>query len=300
MSDQQEKWDERQGQKGRQGARWGQERRLEFIDYRLRWDGYINRSNLTDFFGISVPQASLDLSEYTKLAKDNLEYDMRARVYRSTPCFSPVFATSSLECYLNDLLSVAVKSDMQYGNFLGWHPPVASVPQLLRRLDAEVVSKIIRAIRENEALQVLYQSMKTPYGSERKLTPHSLVNNGYRWHTRAWCHKNKEFRDFVLSRIIGAERPEPDEDRKEHDTAWNKWVNVILIAHPELSPAQRHLIESDYAMANGEVHLQCRHALLHYLLFQLNLTEAQSKQAPEALQLSLKNKEEIYALMRKL
>ncbi|MCA6942815.1 WYL domain-containing protein [Pectobacterium sp. CHL-2024] len=298
MSDQQERGDERQGQKGRQGARWGQKRRLEFIDYRLRWDGHINRSNLTDFFGISVPQASLDLSEYAKLAKDNLEYDVRARVYRSTHLFSPVFATSSLECYLNDLLSVAVQSDMQYGNFLGWHAPVAAVPRLLRRLDADVISKILRAIRENEAVQVLYQSMKNPDGIERKLTPHSLVHDGYRWHTRAWCHKNQAFRDFLLSRIIGARQPEPDEDRMEYDTVWNSWVEVVLIAHPELSLSQRRLIESDYAMVNGEAHLQCRQALLHYLLFQLNLTEDQSKQAPEALQLSLKNKEEIYALLR--
>lgn len=41
--------DKQDSQKGRQGARWGQERRLEFIDYRLRWDGQINRSSLTDF-----------------------------------------------------------------------------------------------------------------------------------------------------------------------------------------------------------------------------------------------------------
>ncbi|EPY3977508.1 MULTISPECIES: helix-turn-helix transcriptional regulator [Klebsiella] len=298
MSDQLKRGDERQVQKGRQGARWGQERRLEFIDYRLRWDGHINRSDLTDFFGISVPQASLDLSEYAKLAKDNLEYDVRARVYRSTNLFNPVFATSSLECYLNDLLSMAVKSDMQYGSFLGWHAPVAAVPRLLRRLDVDITCKILRAIRENEAVQVLYQSMKTPEGSERKLTPHSLVHDGYRWHTRAWCHKSQTFRDFLLSRIIQAGQPEPDEDRSECDMAWNNWVEVVLIAHPELSPSQRHLIESDYAMANGEAHLQCRQALLHYLLFQLNLTEAQSKQTPEALQLSLKNKEEIYSLLR--
>lgn len=298
MSDQLERGDERQGQKGRQGARWGQERRLEFIDYRLRWDGHINRSDLTDFFGISVPQASLDLSEYAKLAKGNLEYDVRARVYRSTHLFNPIFATSSLECYLNDLLSMAVQSDMRYGSFLGWHAPIAAVPRLLRRLDVDVTSKILRAIRENEVVQVLYQSMTTPDGSERKLTPHSLVHDGYRWHTRAWCHKSQAFRDFLLSRIIQAGQPEPDENRTECDTAWNNWVEVVLIAHPELSPSQRHLIESDYAMTNGEVHLQCRQALLHYLLFQLNLTEAQSKQAPEALQLSLKNKEEIYSLLR--
>lgn len=290
--------DKQGSQKGRQGARWGQERRLEFIDYRLRWDGQINRSSLTDFFGISVPQASLDLSEYTKLAPDNLEYDMSSRVYRSTKLFQPVYMTSSLECYLNDLLRVAIQPEIQFGSFLGWRSPVAAVPRLLRRLDTDVVSQILRAIRENEAVHVIYQSMSDPQGSKRTLTPHSLVHDGYRWHTRAWCHKRGEYRDFLLSRIVQAQNAGPDEERANGDLAWNTFIKIILIAHPGLCPAQRNLIERDYAMIDGEIHLECRQALLHYLLFQLNLTEAQSHQAPEALQLALKNKDEIYALLK--
>ncbi|KAA1144470.1 WYL domain-containing protein [Citrobacter portucalensis] len=299
MSDKFREKDKLASQKGRQGARWGQERRLEFIDYRLRWDGQINRSSLTDFFGISVPQASLDLNEYAKMAPGNLEYDMRARVYRSTKLFKPVFAASSLECYLNDLLRVAVQPEIQFGSFLGWRSPVSAVPRLLRRLDTDIVSQILRAIREREAVQVIYQSMSNPEGSERTLTPHSLVHDGYRWHTRAWCHKRREFRDFLLSRIVQAQNAGPDEERTNCDTAWNTYIKVILIAHPKLQPAQRSLIESDYAMVDGEIHLECRQALLHYLLFQLNLTEAQSNQTPEALQLALKNKDEIYTLLKR-
>ena len=62
-------------------SKWGQDRRLEFIDVRLRWDGRINRSDLTTFFGISVPQASLDIARYVELAPDNAVYDRSARVY---------------------------------------------------------------------------------------------------------------------------------------------------------------------------------------------------------------------------
>lgn len=161
------------------------------------------------------------------------------------------------------------------------------------------MSQILRAIREREAVQVIYQSMSNPEGSERTLTPHSLVHDGYRWHTRAWCHKRREFRDFLLSRIVQAQNAGPDEERTNCDTAWNTYIKVILIAHPKLQPAQRSLIESDYAMVDGEIHLECRQALLHYLLFQLNLTEAQSNQTPEALQLALKNKDEIYTLLKR-
>jgi hypothetical protein len=46
---------------------WGQERRLEFIDFRLLWEGRLNRADITTFFRISVPQASLDLAKYQEL-----------------------------------------------------------------------------------------------------------------------------------------------------------------------------------------------------------------------------------------
>lgn len=57
---------------GRDELRWGIERRLEFIDFRLFWEGRINRSDLTDQFGISTPQASADLARYQEMAPSNL------------------------------------------------------------------------------------------------------------------------------------------------------------------------------------------------------------------------------------
>ena len=82
-------------------ARWGQERRLAFIDFRLRWEGRINRSDLTDFFGISVPQASLDISRYMEFAPQNLQYDRSARVYLATPEFRPLHAGTSMSSWPN-------------------------------------------------------------------------------------------------------------------------------------------------------------------------------------------------------
>lgn len=283
--------------KSQQVIRWGQERRLEFIDYRLHWDGQINRSNLTDFFGISIPQASLDLTEYSKLAPDNLEYDTSGRVYRVTKAYKPIYESSSLEHYLEDLMRVITRPEVAYGSFLGWQPSIAGVPRLGRRLNTHIVEEILRAIRENEAIEVTYLSMSEPEGSQRKLTPHALVHDGNRWHVRAFCHKRNAFRDFSLSRIRHAECVGSDIERASMDSEWNNIVNVILIAHPNLSIARRCLIESDYSMENGEVHVKCRQALLLYLLFQLNLTEDQATQRPEVIQLALKNRDEISALI---
>jgi len=47
--------------KGKQ-LNWGVERRYEFIEFRLFWQGRITRGDLMDAFGVSTQQASLDLN----------------------------------------------------------------------------------------------------------------------------------------------------------------------------------------------------------------------------------------------
>src|ERR1700721_1293046 len=83
--------------------KWGQERRLEFIEFRLLWDGRINRKELVNFFGISIPQASLDLARYIALAPRNLEYDKRSKVYRARKKLKLVFIRGDSEDFLNQL-----------------------------------------------------------------------------------------------------------------------------------------------------------------------------------------------------
>lgn len=55
--------------------RWGVERKLEFIEFRLFWEGYVNRGDIIDTFNVSVNQASTDLNRYLGLAPDNMSYD---------------------------------------------------------------------------------------------------------------------------------------------------------------------------------------------------------------------------------
>src|SRR5665213_731921 len=71
--------------------RWGVEQRLEFVDFRLFWEGWINRSHITDRFDVSVPQASKDLSLYEEKAPGNLVYDKSAKRYVASAGFQPKF-----------------------------------------------------------------------------------------------------------------------------------------------------------------------------------------------------------------
>ncbi len=274
------------------GTRWGQDRRLEFIDYRLRWAGHLNRADLTSFFGISIPQASLDVAEYSRRAPKNLSYDRRTRMYVAAEHFAPLFTATNESRYLDDLLRAASESQPHEESFLGWHPPVAAMPKPTRHVSGQMVWQIVHAIRDCSALTVLYQSFSQPTAYNRTVTPHALANDGWRWHIRAYCHTRKEFRDFLISRILTIEGVQDDRDRAQEDQKWHKLVRLVLSPDPRLSEAQRKAIELDYGMTGGVCALECRQALLFYVLRQLRLDQAPND-SPIVQQIVLQNRAEL-------
>lgn len=281
------------GPEPKDGPKWGQQRRLEFIDYRLTWDGIINRKDLVEFFGISVPQASLDISEYLKRAAMNLAYDPKTKIYRAQPQFKSIYPSSSLPNFLDDLLRVAVCKETPYGSFLGWTPSVDSVPRPSRRLDSKIVLVITRALRSKSKVNILYQSFSDTDPIRRLITPHTLVHDGYRWHARAYCHLRNEFKDFVISRIFEAEFGEQDISRIQDDVQWNRIVDLELTAHPHLTPSQKKIIEMDYGMSEGVLRMQSRQALLFYVFKQLGLDRSFTNIDPVLQQIVLKNIDQI-------
>ncbi len=277
-------------------SRWSQDRRLEFIDFRLRWDGRINRSDITSFFGISVPQASLDIARYLELGPENLEYDRSSRIYLASPAFKPVFATSNSAQYLNDLLALEAGLLEADSSFLGWRPPTALVPTPGRQLNSQTLTTLLKAIRDQLGVRVLYQSMTHPEPQHRDLSPHAIAHDGFRWHVRAYCHKRNEFLDFVIARVLeidfsGSGGPSPLEDK-----VWQTKVDLVLAPHPGLSLSMRRAIEIDYGMTDGTAILSCRQALLFYLLKHLRV-ELDQPGTPHEQQIILLNAVEVKALL---
>lgn len=282
---------------GRSSGRWSQERRLEFIDFRLRWDGRLNRSDLMDFFGISVPQASLDISRYTELAPGNLVYDRSSRVYVASDAFSPLYASSDASRYLNELLAQVAGVDSGPSSFLAWAPTVATVPSPGRTFRIDVLVALLKAIREGKAIRVLYQSMTRPQPTLRTLSPHALAHDGFRWHARAYCHTRKEFRDFVIARMLAVTGSEPVSTASaEDDQEWQTIVPLVLVPHPKLSESHKRAIELDFGMTDGQVEFKCRQAFLFYALRHLRL-DLEGTVKPEAQQISLKNRADVEAFL---
>lgn len=278
---------------------WGPGRRLEFIDFRLQWEGRLNRSALIEHFGISVPQASADIASYADLAPANLVYDRSARVYVAASGFVPVFSSSTAEHYLNDLLALSTGVLDDGGSFVGWSPDVAIAASPTRAVPAKVLVSVVRAIRSQGDIEVLYQSMSRPDPVWRRISPHGLGHDGFRWHVRAFCHNRGAFRDFVFARMLEIRACEAHQQVAQEDTAWYSKVKLILVPSSGLSQSKRKVVELDYAMSGGQVVLETRKAMLYYVLQRLGLSR-DGELRPEAQQIQLKNVAEVKAILEGL
>ena len=65
--------------------RWFETHRMEWIAETLRVLGFINREHLVRKFGLSVPQASIDLRAFQRLNPKAMTYDLSAKRYVATP-----------------------------------------------------------------------------------------------------------------------------------------------------------------------------------------------------------------------
>lgn len=278
---------------------WGPGRRLEFIDFRLRWEGQFNRSDLVEHFGISVPQASADIASYMEMAPANLAYDRSARVYVATAEFVPVFATSAAEHYLKDLLALSTGAIDSGESFIGKVPDVAVAVSPSRAVPANVLVWVVQAIRCKEDVEVLYQSMSRSEPMWRRIAPHALGYDGFRWHIRAFCHSRGAFRDFVFPRVLEIRACDEHRTVEEKDVAWHSKVKLILVPASGLGQSKRKVVELDYAMSGGQVVLETRQAMLYYVLQRLGLSR-DSVLRPEAQQIRLENFEEVKAILEGL
>lgn len=278
--------------------RWSQERRLQFIDFRLQWGSRLNRADLTRFFQISVPQASMDIRLYIERAPHNLVYDRSSRLYVATPEFSPLFATSGADQYMTQLLALEQQTLAPMQSFIEMRPPLAAVTLPSRRIDEKTLKMLFRAIAEQGKVNTHYQSIAREEPLLRDISPHAFGHDGLRWHVRAYCHQRQGFRDFVLGRILTVELFRPSDIKARDDLEWNTMVELQLIAHPELSESQRRGVEIDYGMENGQIALVCRQAMLFYTVRSLNL-ELDGEPRPQQRHLAIANLEEVRRFLPK-
>jgi hypothetical protein len=254
-------------------TRWGVERRLEFIEFRLFWEGGVNRSDIVSAFGVSVPQASKDLTLYQERAPPNAIYDKSAKRYVAGPDFRPLFHQADPDAYLQRLRARADGLAEAENSWIGKMPPTDMALTPHRSVGGAVLRALLKAIHEQLSVQVLYQSMndKRPDPEWRRITPHSLANDGFRWHARAFCHIDERFKDFLLTRVFEARDFGQLGLSIDEDRLWQEKFELMVGPHPKLAARQRAGVERDYGMTDGRLLLSTRKAMLFYVLKRLGL-----------------------------
>ena len=246
------------------------EQRFQFIEYQAFWLGSLNRVDLTSHFGISIPQASKDLAAYQTLFPENIRYDHSEKRYFVTKRFTPHFIKLEPDSFLSGL--VKKTNDGRTSSTL----PAEGIPVPKRSIDPYVLQALTACVADNRSVNVLYQSMSPnkPDAIWRRITPHSFATDGLRWHTRAFCHIDQKFKDFLLSRCLDTREAAAPGAPIEDDLYWHRHFEVQLVPNTALSDSQRKIVATDYGMTDSRLSVSTRMAMLYYFEKRLRLDVA--------------------------
>lgn len=263
---------------------WGVEQRLEFIEFRLFWQGGVNRSSIIDMFGVSVPQASKDLSLYQEIAPKNAVYNKNRKRYEPSLEFAPIFLKPDPDEFLKRLRATAEGIGDRADSSLGEYPTL-DVPLLpTRQVSTPILRMVLKAVREDRTIDLLYQSMSAnrPEPVVRTISPHAFGFDGFRWHARAFCHIDCVYRDFLLPRMLEVRGIGEGESAvsSDGDDLWNQFFELVIAPNPQLTASQRAVVARDYSMASEQKVLTVRQAMLFYTMKQLGLLEGADKKDP--------------------
>lgn len=279
--------------------RWGVEQRLEFIEFRLFWEGGINRGDIIEMFGVSVPQASRDLKMYQEVAPENMDYDKSAKRYIPSPGFRPRFLRPDPSVYLSRLRVLGEGLSRPEESWVAHVPEIDIAVTPHRIIDTVILRSVLTAMRERWSLAVCYQSMNTnrPDPVWRRITPHAFGYDGFRWHTRAFCHLENRFKDFLLPRILEVGTFGDPIALGDKDKLWIEHVRIEIAPHPHLTDSQQKVVAKDYGMADGTMVLRVRHAMLFYVLKRLGLMGDPEKEDPRRQHIIVVNKEAVQSAL---
>jgi predicted DNA-binding transcriptional regulator YafY len=269
-----------------------QQERLFHIDFKLRFLGAVNRNDLVSRFGIKAAAATRDISLYKELAPKNLIYDTKAKTYIEADQFKPLFdyqGSQALSALCYGLGDDHVSGSMSL--------VTAESPTQLNFPNLDVLAEITKAIHQKKALKIDYRSLSSGL-SQREIVPFALVDNGLRWHVRAFDRKRERFTDFVINRIAKPKLLNTEITKletKEGDIQWNRIVEMHIVPHPNLKHPET--IETEYGMVNGMLKIQVRAAVAGYVLRHWNIdcSEQHILTGPEN-HLWLQNRQTLYGV----
>lgn len=272
---------------------YAQKQRLAYIDFKLMFIGHFTRSEVVEHFKMGLSNATRDINLYKELASNNLVYDNAEKRYFQTKGFVPLFNHNDNET----LGKLATQLSGEDSVINGLSIPFEA-PSQLNAPNINVIAVLSQAAINTKAVDIDYVSLSSGE-TIRTVVPHSIVDNGLRWHIRAYDCQSNEFRDFVISRITKAELSEKtvlDEQTILADKQWMRFVPLELVPHPN-NVNYPKAIELDYSMTDGKLFIEVRAALTGYLLRRWNVDCSENAtQTTAEHQLWLANRPTLYGV----
>jgi hypothetical protein len=268
-----------------------QKQRLSFIDFSLLFKGSVSRKDLTNKFEMGMANATRDLAVYRELAPENIEFGQKERSYFQAKTFKPLFNYDARQTMakLSNNISDGFDGILEI-------PFPVDAPYQLNVPDIFVVAKIVQAILKSKSISIIYTSLSSG-SNAREIVPHTIIDNGLRWHVRGFDLKTSSFRDFVITRISKVtllDKKVEEFETSIEDNQWMRKMDLHIVPHPT-NVQFPQAIELDYGMENGLLQLTVRAALVGYLLRRWNVdcTEEASLKGGE-YQLWLRNRQTLY------
>lgn len=251
-----------------------QDPHFKFIETRLYWLNRLNASDMMAYFSISKPTAKRCIKNYNSLYPNYIHYNQHKKVWQKSADFKCHFTKG-------DLSELAARQSEKKDwldrdqNFTGFQ----QIPLPSRYINPDLFANLHYAAVHKRRIEVNYISLRSSDYDGRILAPHHFVNDGLRWHVRAWDEKRQAFLDFNLSRFCGPGELEDNLIKvpsEEDDQEWNTFVDVVLQPDTRLTEPQKRCIQTEYQMKNGQLVIRCRAALVKYLLLRLRVDGYQS------------------------
>tara|TARA_Y100000034_G_C6848919_1_gene384905 strand:+ start:57 stop:860 length:804 start_codon:yes stop_codon:yes gene_type:complete len=237
-------------------------KRHKYIELIAQWEGRVTTTHLQKRFGIGRQQASSDLKKYRELVPGNLTYCAQSKGYIPSRLFKPFLISEFVDDYFIE------KSIQQ--NFNSYSFIEKKIPN--RRVDPITFRGIHRALVEKRRIDIGYMSLRSAQEEERIIVPHTFVSTPLRWHVRGFCEKNRDFRDFVLSRFRGTpELLEKSTNTIDKDEQWNTMINISVSPNPAFSSLHQEVLAHDFNMTNNKLIIQTRVPLINYTLKYLDI-----------------------------
>jgi predicted DNA-binding transcriptional regulator YafY len=247
--------------------------RLEYLEFMLRFRGWVSRADLTERFGLGEAAATRDIRLYREHAEQNLSLNQKTKKYEiNEVTFEPLFAFS-IQSALSKLRTSKVAEALGLSEFDGvMSPPRLAYPTV------DILSAVTRAISSSVALRVTYKALRSGQ-SDKLLYPLAIFDNGIHWYLRAFDPDKKDdedkYRVYALTRFVSAEIEHDvrvKTEIKSQDHQWTRMVELELVPHPNRKNVRKpETIIHDFNMKDGKVKLAVRATVAGYWLRHWNV-----------------------------